>query len=45
MTLGTNWDQINQAAKPYVTPAIILAIIFTLCYVVFKWKNKKIETK
>ncbi|MFF2448168.1 DedA family protein [Neobacillus sp. NPDC058068] len=45
MTLGTNWDQINQAAKPYVTPAIITAIIFTLCYLVFKWKNKKIETK
>ncbi|WHY79654.1 DedA family protein [Neobacillus sp. WH10] len=45
MTLGTKWDQINQAAKPFVTPAIIIAIIFTLCYLVYKWKFKKMKTK
>ncbi|MEH7309206.1 DedA family protein [Neobacillus drentensis] len=41
MTLGTKWQQINQAAKPFVTPAIIIAVILTLGYVFLKWKNKK----
>jgi membrane protein DedA with SNARE-associated domain len=40
MNLGTKWGQINQVAKPFVSPAIILAIILTVCYLLFKWKNK-----
>jgi membrane protein DedA with SNARE-associated domain len=43
MNLGTKWEQINQAAKPFVIPAIIIAIILTLCYLLFKWKNKAIK--
>lgn len=43
MNLGTKWEQINQAAKPFVIPAIIVAIILTLCYLLFKWKNKAIK--
>jgi membrane protein DedA with SNARE-associated domain len=43
MNLGTKWEQINQAAKPFVSPAIIIAIIITLGYLFFKWKNKKIK--
>jgi membrane protein DedA with SNARE-associated domain len=43
MTLGTKWELINQAAKPYVTPAIVIAIMITCIYVLFKWKNKKNE--
>ncbi|WP_066064752.1 DedA family protein [Neobacillus soli] len=41
MTLGTKWEQINQAAKPFVTPAIIIAVVVALGYLLFKWKNKK----
>ncbi len=41
--LGSNWDQINQAAKPFVTPAIIVAIVVTLGYLLIKWKKKKSE--
>ncbi|MCQ6279378.1 DedA family protein [Bacillus sp. EB600] len=39
--LGSNWEQINQAAKPFVTPAIIVAIVVTLGYLLIKWKKKK----
>ncbi|EKN64781.1 hypothetical protein BABA_22873 [Neobacillus bataviensis LMG 21833] len=45
MTLGTKWEQINQAAKPFVTPAIMIAILFTIGYVVYKWKFKKGEKR
>jgi membrane protein DedA with SNARE-associated domain len=45
MTLGTRWDQINQAAKPYVTPAVIVALVVTIIYIFFKLKNKKTENK
>ncbi|QCJ44258.1 DedA family protein [Bacillus sp. S3] len=45
MTLGTNWEQINQAAKPYITPVIIIAIIFVIGYVGYKWKFKKNDMK
>ncbi len=41
MTLGTKWDHINQAAKPFVTPTIIIAVVVSLGYIFFKWKNKK----
>lgn len=40
-TLGPKWKLINQAAQPYVQPAIIVAIILTLGYILFKWKRKK----
>ncbi|MEH7378493.1 DedA family protein [Neobacillus drentensis] len=43
MTLGTKWERINQAAKPFVTPAIIIAVVVTLVYLFFKWKNKRNE--
>ncbi|MBS4214518.1 MULTISPECIES: DedA family protein [Neobacillus] len=44
MTLGSKWNQINKAASPYVTPVIIIAVVFTICYALYKWKNKKINT-
>jgi membrane protein DedA with SNARE-associated domain len=43
MTLGTKWELINQAAKPYLTPAIVIAILITCGYLLYKWKNKKKE--
>lgn len=39
-TLGPKWDLIHEAAKPYVQPVIIIAVIATLIYVVYKWKSK-----
>jgi membrane protein DedA with SNARE-associated domain len=45
MTLGTKWEQINQVAKPYVTQAIMIVILFTIGYVVYKWKWKKTEKR
>ncbi|NHM30755.1 DedA family protein [Neobacillus terrae] len=41
MTLGSKWDQINTAAKPFVQPAIIIAIILAVLYLLFKWRQKK----
>jgi membrane protein DedA with SNARE-associated domain len=41
MTLGSKWEQINTAAKPFVQPAIIVAIILALFYLLFKWRQKK----
>ena len=41
MNLGSNWEQINHAAKPYVTPVIFIAIILTLIYFIFNWRKKK----
>ncbi|MBY0123775.1 DedA family protein [Bacillus sp. S/N-304-OC-R1] len=41
MKLGSKWDQINNVAKPYVTPAIIIAIILALIYFIIKWRNSK----
>jgi membrane protein DedA with SNARE-associated domain len=43
MSLGAKWELINQAAKPYVSPAIFIAIILLIGYFLFKWKNKKSE--
>jgi membrane protein DedA with SNARE-associated domain len=40
-TLGPKWGLIHEAARPYLTPAIIIAVIATLIYVLFKWKAKK----
>jgi membrane protein DedA with SNARE-associated domain len=40
-TLGANYEMINQAAQPYVRPAIVVAVILTIVYVLFKWKKKK----
>lgn len=42
-TLGANYQQINQAAQPYVRPAIIVATLFVLSYIIIKWKRKKQE--
>lgn len=43
-TLGPNWEHINQSAQPFVRPAIIIAIIITLCYLYIKWKGKRNES-
>lgn len=43
MNLGTKWNEINQAAKPFVTQAILVAIVLTLLYMLIKWKKKKPE--
>jgi membrane protein DedA with SNARE-associated domain len=40
-TLGANYEMINQAAQPYVRPAIVVAVILTIIYLLFKWKKKK----
>lgn len=40
-TLGANYEMINQAAQPYVRPAIVVAVILTIVYLLFKWKKKK----
>ncbi|MBT2656042.1 DedA family protein [Bacillus sp. ISL-18] len=41
MNLGAKWEQINQAAKPFVTPVIIIALIITLIFLLFKWYNQR----
>lgn len=45
MKLGTKWEQINSAAKPYITPVIFIAIFITIIYLIFNWKNKKKKKK
>ncbi|MGG5253197.1 DedA family protein [Neobacillus sp. SM06] len=44
-TLGANYTHINQAAAPYVRPAIILAIALTAIYVFIKWRGKRTAGK
>ncbi|BAU28317.1 membrane protein DedA with SNARE-associated domain [Aneurinibacillus soli] len=40
--LGENWSQINQMARPYVQPIMIIASIITLLYVSYSlWKRKR----
>lgn len=39
--LGPKWGLIHEAAKPFVQPAIIIAIVGTLLYVIYKWRTKK----
>ncbi|OIK13018.1 hypothetical protein BIV60_15180 [Bacillus sp. MUM 116] len=43
MNLGSKWQQINTAAKPFVTPAIFIAIIVACIYLLLKWRNKKMK--
>ncbi|MBP2002479.1 membrane protein DedA with SNARE-associated domain [Paenibacillus shirakamiensis] len=46
--LGTKWDTIHEAAAPYVTPFILVAIAVLIVYLLIKWyssKNKKREAK
>ncbi|MFD0048105.1 DedA family protein [Actinomycetes bacterium NPDC127524] len=40
-TLGTKWERINLAAAPYVTPAIIVAVVLTVLYLVINWKKRR----
>ncbi|WP_026695361.1 DedA family protein [Peribacillus kribbensis] len=43
MKLGSNWESINSTARPFVTPVIFIAILLTLIYIIFNWRNKKRE--
>ncbi|WP_419881987.1 DedA family protein [Peribacillus sp. B-H-3] len=43
MNLGSNWERINSTAKPFVTPMIIIAILLTLIYLIYIWRNKKVK--
>ncbi|MEK3725572.1 DedA family protein [Paenibacillus sp. FSL H8-0034] len=42
-TLGSNWEQINEIAAPYMRPLIISGIILILLYIIFKvlTRNRK----
>jgi membrane protein DedA with SNARE-associated domain len=40
-TLGANYEMINQAAQPYVRPAILAAVIIAIGYMILKWNRKK----
>lgn len=40
-TLGDKYTMINQAAAPYVRPAIIIAIVVAVGYFFVKWKGKR----
>ncbi|MGE8203508.1 DedA family protein [Heyndrickxia sp. NPDC080065] len=40
--LASNWNQVNEFAKPYVQPAMIVAIGLIVLYIIFKLlKNRK----
>jgi membrane protein DedA with SNARE-associated domain len=39
--LGNNWVNVSNAAHSYTTPIILVAILFTIIYVVFKICRKK----
>lgn len=41
MHLGGRWEQINQAAKPFVTPVIFIAIVITLFYLWIKKRKRR----
>ncbi|MGX1900967.1 DedA family protein [Thermolongibacillus altinsuensis] len=39
--LGSNWQQIDEMARPYLKPIIVGAIVLTALYVLYRlWKNK-----
>ncbi|SFL68243.1 membrane protein DedA, SNARE-associated domain [Paenibacillus sp. 1_12] len=42
-TLGSNWEQINEIATPYLRPLIISGIILILLYIIYKvlTRNRK----
>lgn len=41
LTLGANWEQIDEKAAPYVTPFIIASVTLTVLYVLFKLIKRK----
>lgn len=41
LTLGANWEQIDEKAAPYVTPFIIASVTLTVLYVLFKLIRRK----
>lgn len=43
LTLGPKWETINNATHPYITPAIIIAIIGTGLYILLKRKRNKLN--
>ncbi|MCZ8515527.1 DedA family protein [Paenibacillus filicis] len=44
-TLGENWEQINQAAAPYIKPIILLSVLLTAGYVLWKVLARKKPVK
>ncbi|WP_042352853.1 DedA family protein [Bacillus massiliigorillae] len=42
--LSSNWGQINEFAKPYVQPVIIIALISIIAYIVITLKRRKQES-
>jgi hypothetical protein len=39
-TLGANWESINQVARPYIKPIIIVAVALTVIYLIYKIVRK-----
>ncbi|WP_018130291.1 DedA family protein [Effusibacillus pohliae] len=39
--LGSNWKEINEIAKPYVQPAMIIALVLTGLYILYSIYRKK----
>jgi membrane protein DedA with SNARE-associated domain len=42
--LASNWAQVNQLAKPYVEPVMIIAVIVIVLYVIFTILRKRKKT-
>jgi membrane protein DedA with SNARE-associated domain len=41
MRLGDHWHNIETYAKPYITPIIVIALLFIGVYFLFQWSKKK----
>jgi len=41
MTLGDQWEAIDEVAGPYVKPAMIIAALALAAYVLFTWRRGK----
>lgn len=42
MQLGNNWQQINEIAQPYTKPAIFVALVLMIVYILLTvWKRNK----
>lgn len=41
MTLGNNWDKIDQIAAPYINGIAFVALLLVAIFLIFKWRKKK----
>lgn len=41
MTLGENWERIDEKAGPLIVPFVVSAVVLTILYMIFKKKKRR----